>query len=181
MWNKVLEFWFSKLGTHRGQISDRKYVNLSFWPKLFFHATFQAFYFHMVLSYIVCRFAIRFKSYNFQNVLPTEVKFQTKKLSLWRYSSISDCLHQVVFFLCLNHFQFIHTFTCSSVAIFSMVKSIYSAIHYTGICKFYHLKTDVISKVQVSFEPMWKQAMVKSIYSAIHYICKFYHLKTDVI
>ena len=43
------------------------------------------------------------------------------------------------------------------------------------------MKTDVISKVQVSFEPMWKQAMVKSIYSAIHYICKFYHLKTDVI
>jgi hypothetical protein len=61
------------------------------------------------------------------------------------------------FFLCLNHFQFIHTFMCSSVAIFSMVKSIYSVIQY--ICKFYHLKTDVISKIQVSFEPMWKQAL----------------------
>jgi hypothetical protein len=34
---------------------------------------------------------------------------------------------------------------CSSVAIFSMVKSIYSVIQY--ICKFYHLKTDVISKI----------------------------------
>jgi len=41
----------------------------------------------------------------------------------------------------------------SSVANCSMVKSIYCAIHY--ICKFNHLKTDVISKIQVSFEPMW--------------------------
>jgi hypothetical protein len=144
----IFKYWGPQGSNFRPKI-----VNLSFWPKLLFHATFQAFYFHyMVLSYIVCRFAIWFYSYNFQKVETHRGQISDKKMIIVKVlqyfqqqgsatiAVISDCLHQVIF-LCLNHFQFIHTFMCSSVAIFSMVKSIYSAIYY--ICKFYHLKTDV--------------------------------------